>query len=427
MKQTRPNGDRFISLLIKLSGYSSILFVTLILLFLLREGLPALTDVPLSSIFSTTWYPIEGYFGVLPLATGSLLVTVGAMAVAVPLGIGTAVFISEIAPRWAREVLKPLVELEEEPEPPAPTAQPTQVKSGLYITQLYDIDISRKSFNITYWAWFLHDNDEYKPLDSVEIVNAKATTVRYPSTTQAAGLHYVQGKYYAAISQEYDVTYYPFDRQVLQVFMEDAQTDAKSMVFVADPQNSKIDPSLDVPGWTIEKFELKSTDVVYNTTYGDPTLEGVGDSTYSRLVATITVKRDGVRILCSLFVGFFVAFLLTSVSYFLDADFMAGARISLCAGGIFASAGNKLALDNTLAFPTEFTLADMIEISTFIAILVKKNPFPLTSSFEFANGAVADVSVRLKVAETSVIQAIAKADASHGADHAQGAPDDEQA
>ncbi|MCX8017991.1 MAG: thiosulfate oxidation carrier protein SoxY, partial [Rhodocyclaceae bacterium] len=45
-----------------------------------------------------------------------------------------------------------------------------------------------------------------------------------------------------------------------------------------------------------------------------------------------------------------------------------------------------------------------------IAILVKKNPFPLAGQFEFANGAMAEVSVRLKVSETSIIQAVAKAD-----------------
>jgi sulfur-oxidizing protein SoxY len=45
-----------------------------------------------------------------------------------------------------------------------------------------------------------------------------------------------------------------------------------------------------------------------------------------------------------------------------------------------------------------------------IAILVVKNPLPLSSSFEFANGGVADVAVRLKVAQTSVIRAVAKAD-----------------
>ena len=58
------------------------------------------------------WYPIEGnYFGILPLLTGSLIVTMGAALIAVPFGIGTAVYISEIAPRWMREILKPLVEL----------------------------------------------------------------------------------------------------------------------------------------------------------------------------------------------------------------------------------------------------------------------------------------------------------------------------
>ena len=101
----------FIPRLIKASGYSAIIFVTLIFFFLLREGVPALAEVPLSKLFSQRWYPIEGYFGILPLITGSLIVTVGAMLVAFPFGIGTAVFISEVAPRWAREILKPLVEL----------------------------------------------------------------------------------------------------------------------------------------------------------------------------------------------------------------------------------------------------------------------------------------------------------------------------
>ena len=96
---------------IKVSGYSAIVFVALIFYFLLREGLPTLVEVQLSNLFSTRWYPIENYFGILPLLTGSLIVTLGAGLVAVPFGIGTAIFISEIAPRWARELLKPLVEM----------------------------------------------------------------------------------------------------------------------------------------------------------------------------------------------------------------------------------------------------------------------------------------------------------------------------
>jgi phosphate transport system permease protein len=96
---------------IKASGYSAILFVVLIFIFLLREGLPALSDVPIKDLLSTRWYPIENYFGILPLLTGSLVVTLGAALIAIPLGLGTAIFIAEISPRWLRELLKPLVEL----------------------------------------------------------------------------------------------------------------------------------------------------------------------------------------------------------------------------------------------------------------------------------------------------------------------------
>ena len=96
---------------IQIAGYSAIVFVITIFIFLLREGSPTLVEVPLTSLFSQRWYPIEDYFGLLPLIGGSILVTIGAGLIAVPLGLATAIYISEVAPRWARELLKPLVEV----------------------------------------------------------------------------------------------------------------------------------------------------------------------------------------------------------------------------------------------------------------------------------------------------------------------------
>jgi phosphate transport system permease protein len=109
----RPVGlkEIIITNLIKVTGYSAIIFVTLIFAFLLREGAPTLFEVPLRTLIRMRWYPIEEYYGILPLIGGSLVVTFGAALFAVPLGIATAVYIAEIAPRWAREILKPLVEI----------------------------------------------------------------------------------------------------------------------------------------------------------------------------------------------------------------------------------------------------------------------------------------------------------------------------
>ncbi len=103
--------DRNVTYIIKIAGFSSILFLALIFFFLMQNGLPALKDTGLAKLFQTTWYPIEGYFGILPLLFGSLLVTFLAILIALPFGVGTAVFISEIAPRSMKEILKPLVEI----------------------------------------------------------------------------------------------------------------------------------------------------------------------------------------------------------------------------------------------------------------------------------------------------------------------------
>ena len=97
--------------LVRVAGFSAIAFVLLIFLFLLREGVPAFLEVPLGNLFGTRWYPTYNLFGTLPLILGSLLVTFTAIVIALPLGVATAVFVREVAPNWAREILKPLIEV----------------------------------------------------------------------------------------------------------------------------------------------------------------------------------------------------------------------------------------------------------------------------------------------------------------------------
>jgi phosphate transport system permease protein len=96
---------------IQVSGLSAIILVALIFFFLIREGVPAFLEVPLSSLLGVRWYPIEDYFGLLPLILGSLIITLGAAVLSLPLGLATAIFIAEIAPTWVRDILKPFVEV----------------------------------------------------------------------------------------------------------------------------------------------------------------------------------------------------------------------------------------------------------------------------------------------------------------------------
>ncbi len=101
----------FIESGIRVLGFSSIGIVALIFMFLLREGLPVLVEVPVGNLFGVGWYPTFDQFGIVPLLLGSLLVTIVAILIALPLGVATAVYVREVAPNWAREILKPMIEV----------------------------------------------------------------------------------------------------------------------------------------------------------------------------------------------------------------------------------------------------------------------------------------------------------------------------
>jgi phosphate transport system permease protein len=103
--------ETVIESLIRLAGLSAIGLVILIFVFLLREGIPTFKEVPLKALLSNRWYPIEAIYGLGPLIYGSLLVTVIALIIAVPLGLTTAIYLSEIAPDWLRDILKPMIEI----------------------------------------------------------------------------------------------------------------------------------------------------------------------------------------------------------------------------------------------------------------------------------------------------------------------------
>jgi phosphate transport system permease protein len=92
----------------------AVVVVTFILLFLLRDGYQIFVDVGIIPfLFGDTWAPtaVEPLYGILPLIVGTLLVTIGAIVFAVPLSIGCAIYISELAPPRVKNVLKPAIEL----------------------------------------------------------------------------------------------------------------------------------------------------------------------------------------------------------------------------------------------------------------------------------------------------------------------------
>ena len=112
-KKFRQFKKFLITKLVFLSGILSIIVLGLILAFLVYNSIKFFTTYPsFEFLTGTKWSPtVLEKFGFIPLLTGSLLITFGAIIIAVPLGVGSAIYIGELAPRPVRETIKPIIEV----------------------------------------------------------------------------------------------------------------------------------------------------------------------------------------------------------------------------------------------------------------------------------------------------------------------------
>lgn len=100
-----------IRILLFFCALSSIIFLFLMLLFIAKEGAQALFTFGIDFIVGYVWDTNANLYGALPLIYGSLMVVVGALFIAVPFGVASAIFISEILPFSFRDFIKSLIEL----------------------------------------------------------------------------------------------------------------------------------------------------------------------------------------------------------------------------------------------------------------------------------------------------------------------------
>ncbi|HEX8105710.1 MAG TPA: phosphate ABC transporter permease subunit PstC [Solirubrobacteraceae bacterium] len=112
----RARGEHAIRIALLAAAAVSVVTTVLIVLSLVRETITFFGEVPIGDfLFGTKWTPTfagdQQSFGVIPLITGTLYLSAIALAVAVPLGLLAAIYLSEYAPPRVRRMVKPVLEL----------------------------------------------------------------------------------------------------------------------------------------------------------------------------------------------------------------------------------------------------------------------------------------------------------------------------
>ncbi len=108
----RINGETVAKGVLTVVAFSALASLLLIAVFIFKEGLPFMLKVGIGDfLFSSTWNPQVGQYGIYPMIISSLYVTFGAMVIGAPLGIAGAIFMNEFLPRSVMRIIKPTIEL----------------------------------------------------------------------------------------------------------------------------------------------------------------------------------------------------------------------------------------------------------------------------------------------------------------------------
>ena len=113
-KSKRELTDLFVKFILLFCAVFSIIALSFIVYFLFRQSTDFITEVGIWQVFTeSNWWPAteDPQYGALALIVATFLVSIGAMVIAVPVGIGSAIFISQLAPKQVKDVMKTAVEL----------------------------------------------------------------------------------------------------------------------------------------------------------------------------------------------------------------------------------------------------------------------------------------------------------------------------
>lgn len=239
-------------------------------------------------------------------------------------------------------------------------ATPDTVIVGLYINSIHDIDFREKQYCINLWLWLKYRNPDFDFSKYLEVPMAKSLDKSfYTVDTLEDGRIYMLMKLQCVMKDNWKFQNFPFDHQKLRFTIENSQFDSGDLVFEEDTVGKHYS-KWTISGWRVvpDSFKISTGIKKYETAFGDPDTK-LAHSEFSNYKMQIGLERDSWWLFLKIFIGMYISFLLSFLSFFIHRDSIES-RFSLHVGSLFAVIGNKYVIDSSLPESTTYTLVDSL-------------------------------------------------------------------
>ncbi len=227
------------------------------------------------------------------------------------------------------------------------------VNVELYVLNLGKFDVATGAFTADFYLdMYCKDGCN---TGNFEFMNGRSTSIDKIIDEPNQKFYRIQ----ASLNSPVDLKDFPFDKQKMQVIIEDKQATTDEIQYVTKKETSGIDDSIAFTGWNIDGWDAKVSDHYYK----------VYDSTYSQFVFDINISRIALNAFIKTFLPVFFILLVVLFSFLLDPDKITN-RLAIAGSSLVAAVMFHISISNQIPPVGYLTFADKFMLLTYFILLM---------------------------------------------------------
>jgi len=227
------------------------------------------------------------------------------------------------------------------------------VNVELYILNLGKFDVATGAFTADFYLDMYCENE--CNTGDFEFMNGRATIIDKITDEPNQKFYRIQ----ASLNSPIDLRNFPFDKQKMQIIIEDKKYTTDEIQYVAKKETSGIEESIAFTGWNIDGWDAEVKDHYYK----------VYDSTYSQFVFDINISRIALSAFIKTFLPVFFILLVVLFSFLLDPDKITN-RLAMAGSSLVAAVMFHISISNQIPPVGYLTFADKFMVLTYFILLM---------------------------------------------------------
>ncbi len=250
-----------------------------------------------------------------------------------------------------------------------PAKSLTVVTTGLYLNQIHEFNLKENYFVADVFVWFRW-RGEAKPYESFSFIDGRVESKNEVELSKLpSGENYACYRVVVRITKYFDVRQYPLEKQELTITIEEDRDEEDTLQYVADVENSAIDPHVKMPGFATVFEGIRVGLGEYHSNFGDTSIPTGNTSRYARATISLTLAREGSTYFAKLFFALWISALIAFLAFMIKPQNV-DPRFGLGVGAIFAAIASEYTVTSNLPEIGVATLCDRIHVVAYAAIFI---------------------------------------------------------